>query len=383
MNYQTDKNKRSVRFTDGMTHNYGNTALSGGAEYVFNEPSGGGDRLVQGRKYTELLSGLGNIVDFSDGKMSVGGINVPYEYIDDDGQAWVKEGTLNKAIESARAISGTKRSSDIAADVNKKYSSAINKSLGKVTNRDAWGYEPKNDPAYRAYAEMYRRNAEAAYNRAIGSGGLYGSPTSYQMYQAIAGYGDNMQKLTDEVPQLARLDYERYSDEQDRSFKALEALRAERDAEMDALMRANDSDLDRLSKSAQRNYEHRRDALYNDPKEEQNLQLGDINLRLKDEELNRSLIDTAMYPAYAASKLRGEELEHNGAIIQNNADMLEYIMSIASERGYFTDDEAAFIGLRRDENGSYPPPWEARINAELAYWYGLTKPVAIEKQYLK
>lgn len=303
-----------------------------------------GDAVVRGRAYLDS-KGLGQLVNWDDSTrtMSVGGINVPYQYITDDGNAMVSQSVLDKVVAQLEQNSGVKNGTALTDDIYSKYDPTISVLNDKIINRDEWKYNPQKDPAYQAYAQMYQQNAEQAYNRAMGSGGLYGTPSSYQKYQALAGYGDSMQQLSQAVPTLAQQDYQRYSDEQNRNIQALQALQQERAYEYNMRYNANENQLNHMNTDAQTNYSRRYNDMYVYP-------MADNELAMSDNDVTRSNVDTVFYPTLKQYEADLSKANVDAATQTNMAYYLNNIEQTAKLRGgELSTDEKIFLGLDPNE----------------------------------
>ena len=341
-----------------------------------------GDEIVRGRQSAESR-GMGNMVrwDPSSKRMTIAGVDVPYLYITDDGNAMVSERTLNSVLEKVKQSSGVKTATELADMIYGKNKKAVSSALDKVTNRKQWSYSPESDPAYEAYERMYSRNAEQAYNRAMGSGGLYGAPDSYRMYQALAGYADNMQRLSDAVPELARQAYERYGDEQARNLAALEALRNERTAEYDMLSGANEKQLSRMREDDRENYSRHEDMLYNYPIAGEQTAQQRAKTRIADKEAKQTDIDTAMYSPMIELDYRIKNAQLDSVEVKTLISRIQAAQqrAVLYNGGRFMKQDMDALGIPQDmlrypDSGGYPNPWDAEINAKLAEWYNYTLP---------
>lgn len=341
-----------------------------------------GDGIVRGRQSAESR-GLGNLVrwDPSSKRMTIAGIDVPYLYITDDGNAMVSEKVLNDVMDRVEKSTGVQTATELADKIYNRHRSDVNSALDKVVDRDSWSYDPTKDPAYEAYAKMYSRNAEQAYNRAMGSGGLYSSPNSYQMYQALAAYADNMQRLSDTVPQLAQQDYARYSDEQQRNLDALEALQSERSAQYNMLSDANERQINRIREDDIENYKRREDSVYNYPMASEQLTQEKAQSHIAGNEVEQSDIDTELYEPMRDLDYMIKNAQLRATDVKNLISRIQ----VAQERammyngGMFMKQDMDALGIpqnmaRYPDTGGYPAPWDAEINAKVAEWYRYTLP---------
>lgn len=323
-----------------------------------------GDSVMRGREYFNS-KGLGELVKWDDATktMTVGGINVPYLYITDDGNAMVPQSVLDNALSQVQKNMGVKSGVDVAQGIYGKYDRNADRLTDRLINRGKWEYNPQTDPVYQAYARVYQRNAERAYNRAMGSGGLYGAPSSYQHYQALAGYGDNMQELSDAVPTLAQMDYQRYADEITRDAAALDALQRERAYEYEMLYGANENQLDRAKESDATNYNRRYDDMFRYP--------------MAANELSMSNVDRTLYPMIANINLAIQQGELDSVTVRNDIARIEEIYNRAMlNGGEFSAEDKAYLGIPADASTK---AYTSEIKAALDMYYQAQKPIALDQ----
>lgn len=341
-----------------------------------------GNTLPQVSTYAGLTD-LGDIVKWSDGKVTIGGIDVPYAYVDKDGRAYASKSAIDSAIAQVRADTGLQNPTKLTENTMNRYSNSVDKALDKVVNRSAWTYNPETDPAYQAYAKQYSRNAEQLYNRAMGSGGLYSTPNSYQMYQALAAYGDNMQQLSDAVPQLAQQDYARYSDEQMRNRAALEALQNERKLNLDAATAANDNMYNRYRAADELNYNRRQDARFGDKKQEKELTKLDQELRIGEDSVTQSGEYTSHYPSMLDMQvaLQNQEFWANDAALVR-AKIENAVARASANGGVFLKSDMDALGIEQDfakypNSNGYPTAFNTEVELQKALWNEVDKPKAM------
>ena len=353
-----------------------------------------GDNIVRGRQSAES-KGLGNLVrwDSSSKRMTIAGIDVPYLYITDAGNAMVSEKVLNEVMDRVEKSAGVQTATGLADMIYKRHSSAIDNALDKVTDREMWSYDPESDPAYAAYAKMYFRNAEQAYNRAMGSGGLYGSPDSYQMYQALAAYADNMQRMSDAIPQLAQQSYARYGDEQQRNLAALQALQGERSAQYNMLSDANERQINRIREDDIENYDRYEDLIYNYPleserlmQEKEHLEQEKAKSHIAGNESIQSDLDTGMYMPMLDIDYKIKNAQLDSTQVKTLISRIQAAQQRAQlyNGGMFLKEDMDALGIpqnfaRYPNTGGYPSPWDAEINAKLAEWNRYTLPTLIQR----
>lgn len=369
----SDTGVMARNFANGVTNENMETLRTGYTKSA-------GDNVVRGRQSAESR-GLGNLVrwDASSKRMTIAGIDVPYLYITDDGNAMVSEKALNEVMDKVEKSAGVKSATELADMIYNNHNPAIKSAMNRVTDREKWSYDPETDPAYEAYAKMYARNAEQAYNRAMGSGGLYGTPNSYQMYQALAAYADNMQRMSDALPELARENYARYSDEQQRNLSALAALQNERSAQYNMFSEANERQINRIREDDIENYDRYEDLIYNYPQVIEKLAQERAKSHIAGNETVQSDIDTEMY----APTLRLDHMIKNAQLSSMEVKTLISRIQAAQQRaqiyngGMFMKADMDALGIKQDmerypDTGGYPSPWDAEINAKIAQWYRYT-----------
>jgi len=369
-----DTGVSAADYADGVT--------AGGLEAISDGYTKNGGRIVRGRQAAET-GGFGNLVRWDDAakRMSVAGVNVPYLYVTDDGNAMVSEDVMNSVLADVKNRLGVSAARDIVNEVRDRHKSGVDRALKKVVDRERWSYDSARDPAYEAYARMFGENAEKAYNRAMGSGGLYSSPNSYQMYQALAAYGDNMQRLSDQIPSLAQQDYSRYSDEQTRNLAALNALTSEREKELAARTAANENQLSRLRGDDRENYSRAADALLNYPLKEEQLSQAANRTRISANEVVQSDIDTDMHGKFTDLDYRIKTAQLNSQQVKNIIEQVKAAQQRAAlyNGGQFMKADMDALGIAQDmerypNSGGYPNPWDHEINEKLAQWYEYTLP---------
>ena len=96
-----------------------------------------------------------------------------------------------------------------------KYEQDIAAALDLIMNRDKFSYDYASDPAYQAYAKSYTENANKSLQNALAASsaltGGYGN--SYASGAAQSAYAQQMNALSDVIPELYQAAYERYMNE--------------------------------------------------------------------------------------------------------------------------------------------------------------------------
>ena len=128
-----------------------------------------------------------------------------------------------------------------------------------IRDREAFAYDPNADAMYRRYKDSYTTQGKQAMEDTMGIaqsmtggyGNSYAQSAGQQAYQAY------LEKLSDVMPQLYRLAYEKYGDETDRLEEEYETLAKKKDQAYDdhqAKQKAYDSQTEAL-------YDQYQDAL--------------------------------------------------------------------------------------------------------------------------
>ncbi len=172
-----------------------------------------GDGIVRVNQYRSN-NGLYDVGWSPDTKqVLIGGESVPYAYIDDSGNAWAKKSVLDEAYERLADRNGIRSFSDM----NKKYddrAEALKKEYDDIAARRFTFSQNdlENDPVWLAYKAMYAREADRAYDDAISKAAARtgGNMSSMAMAQADQQRQYYLDKMTDQIPQLAQMAYERY-----------------------------------------------------------------------------------------------------------------------------------------------------------------------------
>ena len=279
-------------------------------------------------------SGLKNSVNFKDGKVYVAGKEMEDFYVDGEGKAHVDAEDMDSAISDA------KKSMGIRENV---YDEKISYGLSDIENTEDWSYVPDKDPAYIAYRDQYYREGQRAYEDAYAqmtalTGGYESSAAVTAGAQQLNYYNS---QLNDKIPELMENSYDRYQDDIEQKYNYLGSL----------------IDLNKVQ-TEKNNYIYDR---YNEA---------------VDADMERTL-----YEAYTRHK-NALDLEKDKVEIekeQMGVDVLEEVESYhskqiknaidrASVRGYFTDEEAQILGLKKGSDGEYPSPFSGEVQRELELW---------------
>lgn len=267
-------------------------------------------------------AGLGSVSYSQNGMVSVGGENIPILYMDGD-RAVVDEKELDAAYQKLLKKTGLESAKDMYDNQNTEYKNKIDSAYNKMIGGKEWSYNPEDDPVYRAYSDMYRREGERAYRDAaakLASKRNNGGMTSAAQTVANGQLAYYMSKLADKIPELAKNSYDRYKYEYQKKKDAY-----------DAVLKRSDSDWSKKTESQKLGREDYRQSVKN--------------------ESDRT----------EAEYKRRENLQNSA---WNNAE----------KRGYFTDTEAELLQIPKNSNGVYLTPDDIKIRSDIRYFNEATKP---------
>lgn len=213
-----------------------------------------GTDLVSAADYATSQTGIKNAAAIDNGYVSMGD-KVIKATVSSDGTAYVPREEMDEAISLYKNGIDYKSENDIYKDWSSKYASKIEAALDSIINED-WSYNPEDDPKYRAYADLYRREGERAFADAFGNGiaNTDGYINSAALTAASYGLNRYMQQLADRVPELMQNDYERYTKQRQTRFDAVKELAGFSDSVFDKMYSSNSDFLNRLNEAGEFNY---------------------------------------------------------------------------------------------------------------------------------
>lgn len=216
-----------------------------------------GTDLVSATDYAAKETGIKNAASIDNGYVSMGD-KVIKAAVSSDGTAYVPRDEMEEATALYKGEIGYKSENDIYNDWESKYASKIEAALDSIIN-DEWSYNPEEDPAYQAYADLYRREGERAFSEAFGNGiaNTNGYINSAALTAANQGLNYYMQQLADRVPELMQNDYERYYKRNQKRLDAVKELAQFGDGVFDKMYSSNSDYLDRLNEAGEFNYERK------------------------------------------------------------------------------------------------------------------------------
>lgn len=282
-------------------------------------------------------SGLKNSVNYKEGKVYVGGKEMEDFYVDGEGKAHVNKEEMDKAIEETKDNIGIKEN---------VFDERINNTLSDIENTSDWSYNPEKDPAYVAYRDMYQREGQRAYEDAYSKmsslTGGYESSAAVSSGAQQLNYYNSM--LNDKLTELMEQSYDRYNE--DREFKRgyLSDL-----TELDELQNEKNNDL----------YQRYNEAVEAD---EARTLYEAYTRHMNQNALERDNYDTSVYQSERETELENDKTE-----------LMENVYTNAYNRGYFTDEEAQILGIKRQGNGEYPSPYSGEVRRAIEMWNGIEK----------
>ena len=122
----------------------------------------------------------------------------------------------------------TKPAYEQPAEYKSQYQGQMDAALDKVTNREAFTYDPLKDVSYQSLAKVYKQQGDKAAKDTLGDAaslnGGYGS--SYAVTASQQVRNDYNQQLASQIPALKEAAYNQYMNEQNLNLSTLDALRA-------------------------------------------------------------------------------------------------------------------------------------------------------------
>lgn len=141
--------------------------IAGGAKDEAYKKANGGE-LVAARQYANDSGIQANVEwDSAEGVVNVGGKRIKPEYVSDDGIAMVDRNDMDRALTEQKNNTGQLLPKDVVSAYNTRYDAKREAALSKLINRDKFSYDENKDPVYQAYANMYHREGDLAYRKAM------------------------------------------------------------------------------------------------------------------------------------------------------------------------------------------------------------------------
>lgn len=180
---------------------------------------GQGDELV---RISDYVSGRGLPIQpkYENGRVYLGGQEVPYAYIQ-DGRAYVPKSALDGIYKNLAQQAAVKAQDEAYQYWRNQYQNRLDNKLSNIEN-SKFQYNLESDPAYRAYRDQYTREGERAYRQAAAQMAAANGGNMTSMAQSAANQQLNyyMQQLGDRVPELQQNAYNRFDADRNARIQA-------------------------------------------------------------------------------------------------------------------------------------------------------------------
>lgn len=245
---------------------------------------------------------------------------------------------------------------------NSAYEDTIANLVGKVSNGEKFNYNPLTDAAYQSYASQYNRlGKEARQNTladvAINTGGLVSSYATAAAAQAQNQYN---QALTDKIPELEALAYEKYNNERNYNLNALSALQSLEDSAYSKW--ADNRDYQRSKYEYDQNFDYQnyvdeRNFDYQKSIDERDFAYQQDRDKVADEQWNKTYdLDLKNY------KLNKQQQEWSQKF-QTHQDEWQRMYSKWTTMGYANKQVAKYFGIKEGTRTSDQKYRDAQIAA--------------------
>ena len=123
-------------------------------------------------------------------------------------------------------------------EYNNRYDATIQDLLGQIVNRKDFSYDPENDQLYSQYRKQYTREGQRATQDALGaaaaaSGGI---PSSYAVNAAAQAGDYYASQMTDKIPELYQLAYNKYMNDYNMKLSDLGAVQGAEQSDYDKFL---------------------------------------------------------------------------------------------------------------------------------------------------
>ncbi len=322
-----------------------------------------GKNLVPASDYVTKKTGISNLVSSDGGHILINGTLID-PVVGSDENSFVDKGTLNRVISDFLNETGIKTEAQIF-DNWKAQQESVQAAIDSILN-ETWSYDPEEDPAYAAYAKMYEREGERAFKNAFGN--IIANTDGYTNSAALSAAANSMDyymsKLSDKIPELMQNSYKRFSENRSARLDAVNAIMENVNDSFEFELKSNASYIDRLNEA---NIENNNQKLERE-KWEQELKLNNADLYQKSIESAISKIEleyaSDSYELEALELADKREYNRNKNLLElqrqqtdnenyaqkERAWITQTILQNASQRGYFLDEEADYIGLDKNDS---------------------------------
>ncbi len=107
-----------------------------------------------------------------------------------------------------------------------RYDAQIQDKLNSILNREEFSYDPSTDPLYSQYAKQYAREGQRATANALAEAAAASGGQVSSWAQTAAGQAGNYyaSQMTDKIPELWELAYQKYMNDENLKYSDLAAL---------------------------------------------------------------------------------------------------------------------------------------------------------------
>ena len=199
---------------------------------------------------------------YGNGTVSIGGKPLDILYIDDEGKSWARQNAVETATADYAGNLGVMSPAALAKRYEEKYLTPAQNLSNRLAHQEAFSYNPDEDPVYLAYRERYlqegaRASRDAMANYAALTGGYGNSAAATAVAQTQQYYN---KQLTDTIPELANLAYERYMKKYQTDLSLLDRMINLYDTAYENAEKANQTQRDNANLSAASNVARDYDA---------------------------------------------------------------------------------------------------------------------------
>ena len=163
---------------------------------------------------------------YGNGTVSIGGTPLDILYVDGDGKSWTWQNNVEDAVRNYLDSTDVQDPLSLAETYRRRYLTDASNLLENLQNREAFSYNPDEDPVYQAYKNKYMLEGERASRDAMATyssltGGYANSAAATAAAQAELYYA---RYLTDAIPTLAQQAYERYNQQYQNDLSLVKSM---------------------------------------------------------------------------------------------------------------------------------------------------------------
>lgn len=308
------------------------TEKTGNAEKTGKiKPSNNVGEIVAVRDYV-ASKGYNGIVQWDGENPTVAGVKVkPLEI--KNGTAYVMKADVDSILgnmETGAGVVGAKKARD------EKYAKAENDAFSAIVNRKPFSYDVENDAAYQAYKKQYEREAEHALRRILNDNNTsIAGASGAVLSDAMAAQSDELEKITDVIPELYGDAYKRYMDETDLVNNTFKTINDAANEYYDRMYKSDSDIKERINASGKAEREERQRQVENERNEQNDIReqaLKEIELRLRADELASDITKSRVSTESAAM----DNAIARGFFIESDEEIMPWLKEYRSTNGTYT-----------------------------------------------